>query len=151
MKVKFDKKLEKYHIHFNKKEEASEKGKLLKRLNSLYPLTVIFDTEVDNRKEEEREKNIEFLSKKIDSLGCAYDIKVREVESMKKIFGIPTMNRLRTNHYVFKTLLDKDSLDDELINFFLEHEMKFIYGDEKELYDSAIFMKFFADEDISKL
>ncbi len=151
MKVKYDKKLNKYHLHFNKKEETKMKSEIYKRLNSLYPLTLVFDTEIDGKKEEEREKNIEFLSEKMDSLSYSYDIRVREVENMKKVFGIPTMNKIRTNHYVFTSTLDKDSLDDELIDFFLKHEVKFVYGEDKEIYDSAIFMKFFADEDISKL
>ncbi len=151
MKVKYDKKLNKYHLHFNKKEEAIEKSEIYKKLNSLYPLIIVFDTEIDGRKEEEREENIEFLSKKMDSLGFSYDIKVREVENMKKVFGIPTMNKIRTNHYIFTSTLDKNTLDDELINFFVKHEIKFVYDEDKEVYDSAIFMKFFADEDISKL
>ncbi len=151
MKVKYDKNLNKYHLHFNAKEEKKQKTDIYKNLSSHYPLTVVFDTEIDGKKEDEREENIAFLRNKIDSLGCSYDIKVREVENIKKVFGIPTMNKIRTNHYVFTTVLEKNVLDEELINFFLKHEIKFIYDENKEVYDSAIFMKFFADEDISNI
>ncbi len=149
MKVKYDKKLKKYHLQFNSKAEKKEKEQIYKNLNKEYPLSMTFDTQIDGKSEEIREQNINSLTNNLNQLDISYQINHREVENMKKIFGIPTMNKKRTTHYIIDFTVPQNTLNKELIDFILEHEIKVAYED-CEIYDSTIFTKMLSSKDLSE-
>ncbi len=150
MKVKYDKKLNKYHIQFNKSQEKEEKTQIYKNLSKQYDLILTFDTEIDGKPEEEREENIESLKSMLRSVDASFEITNREVEKVKRFFGIPTMGKTKTMHYIINSTIPKDKLTNELINFLIEHEVKITFENE-EFYDSAIFAKMFSTIDLSQL
>ncbi len=155
MKVKYDKKLNKFHITFDKKNVEKEKKEIYKKLNTKYGLIFTFDTEIDGRSEELRKLDIELLIEDLNSCGLEYELSNREVHTSKKIFGIPTMKQVKNIHSTLKTTIPKSALSDDLIDFFIEHEVKINFTDEEsqehEFYDSAIFMKIFSSYDLSRL
>ncbi len=155
MKVKFDKKLNKYHIRFDKKNVKSEKKEIYAKLTSKYELVFTFDTEIDGKKEEEREADVAALIDILNTHDLTYEISTKEVHTSKKILGIPTMTKVKNIHSTIKASIAKNVLSDDLIAFFLEHEIKINFlsepEKEEEFYDSAIFQKMFSTYDLSKL
>ncbi len=155
MKVKYDKKLNKFHIQFNNKNSEKEKKDIYNKLGKNYDISFSFDTEIDGKKTEEREQSVEALIAMLKELDLDYEMTHREVERTKRLFGIPTMTKIRDTHYTISATIKKNDLNDELIDFFINHEMKITFkgedNKEESFYDSTIFNKFFSTCDLSKL
>ncbi len=150
MKVKYDKKLNKYHIEFNTKNEYDEKMQVYKKLAEKYSIEFSFDTQIDGKEASIREENVAFLTSHLDSLDIAYNITHREVESTRRFFGIPTFTKVRDTHYVIKAIIESKKMTNELIDFFIRHEIHLRFKDE-ELYNSAIFCKILSSIDLSQI
>ncbi len=150
MKIRYDKKLNKYHIEFKNKEEKSLKKELYQGLNKEYDLEVIYNSEIDGTKEDKRDEIIENITSVLSNCDTDYKIDTREVEVVRRFLGIPAMGKKKTTHYNITFTVAAGKMNDDIYdNIIYPHEVQVKYST-GDFYDSALFTKILSSEDLGK-
>lgn len=177
---RYDKRLKKYHIEYHRlhdDEKAEYRINILNRLNTQSDMAVMIDTQLGSVNEPEPLNFARTIEGIFTKYHLQYQVRPHEVASGHRIFGIISGSKKTVTHYAITFIIEKGTLtremfDDLLCEFdtqvgyrmlkspqVLFEDMQKGYIDnvfdegyfEASLYDSRIFDKFLATEDLTAI
>lgn len=176
-KVKFDKSLNKYHIYYEKlKDKNPYRYNILKEVNDRSDMFILIETHLGSINDPDPQEFARELERKLTANSIQYGIQPMEVRVKKNILGVFSMNKNPIKDFSISFCLKKATLTEELFNeilcefdlqigynllktadeiqedirkgYFNTSDTSAYYGE--TVFDSMIFHKFLATEDVSQ-
>lgn len=179
IKSKFDKRLNKYHIEYHKiKNKGQFRYDILKKINKNFDIAVHIETNLGSENSPDQLKYARDMESLFAKYALAYQVRPIEVAKQKDVFAMFSLGGKKTEtHYAITFMIPKSNLNPEMfedllcefdiqIGYDLLKDQEVFFGDmmkgyikdifdsgyfENCFYDSRIFSKFLATEDLTQL
>lgn len=178
VKVRFDKGLKKYHIDYHKLKNKDEyRYNLMEQLNVNEQLTILIETHLGSRTKPEPLKYARLIEGLFAKYGLRFQVRPIEIQAQKQLFGLFSGGKKTETHYAITFLIPQGALNKEMFEDLLsEFDLQIGYIPQKEtdeffddmskgyvdnvfdkgyfgnsFYDSRIFDKLLASEDLTQL
>lgn len=178
IKARYDKNLKKYHIEYHKLQAMpAYRFEIFHKLNATEDLALRIETFLGSVSKPEPMLYARSLEGLFAKYGLAYMVRPVEVQASKSFFDFLGRGKKTETHYAITFIVPKGALDEAMFEaFFCEFDLQVGYGfkqavdtylddvtkgyvdnvfDEgyfsNSFYDSRLFNKFLATEDLSKL
>lgn len=176
VKIRYDKGLKKHHIEYHKlTDQDNYRFNILKGINEQHDLTVLIETHLGSINKPEPMNYARTMEGFFAKHGLRYQVRPVEIQVGKQIFGFLSGGKKTETHYAIsfiipKSTLTKDQFEDFLCEFDIQIGYKSLMDDKTffddllkgyvdnvfdenyfgdSFYDSRIFSKFLATEDIT--
>ena len=176
VKIRYDKGLKKYHIEYHKiTDQDNYRYNIFKRINDKHDLTVMIETHLGSINKPEPVNYARTIEGVFAKHGLRYQVRPIEIQGGKLIFGFLSGGKKTETHYAitfiipksaltkalfldflcefdiqigYKSLMDDNTFFDDMLKGYIDNVFDENYfGD--SFYDSRIFNKFLATEDIT--
>ena len=177
VKVRFDKGLKKYHIEYHKlKNKDAYRYNLMAQLNEKELFAVLLETHLGSKSKPDPLKYAKLIEGLFAKYGLRYQVRPIEIQAQKQLFGMFSGGKKMDSHFAITFIIPQGALNKEMFEDLLsEFDLQIGYEMQKEadeffndmskgyvdnvfdvayfgnsFYDSRIFDKFLATEDLSQ-
>lgn len=178
VKVRFDKGLKKYHIEYHRlKNKDQYRYDFMAKLNTTEQFAVLVETHLGSKTKPDQMNYSRTIEALFAKYGLVYQVRPIEIQAQKQLLGFLSGGKKTETHYAITFIIPEGALNKEMFEDLLgEYDLQIGYKFQKEtseffedmlkgyvnnvfdesyfgnsFYDSRIFDKFLATEDLTQV